>query len=271
MMLARNGILLGTTVALVCAIVLVWNAEREGRPTESDTGSDKNSVIKYIELDPEYAEITNGEALPTSDSQVPEVKPVEKHLSLVDHDVPFAIQAPGGDWKNARYQDGCEEASVLMAFRWLEGKKITDAKKELDTISRAMEKQLETFHDTSMEDTFAFVQRYAPKSDATLLNGVTIDQMIVALREGKILVTATNGRKLGNPNFTSPGPEYHMLVVRGYDPASDEFITNDPGTRRGEGYRYKSATLFSAMQNYRTGHHEGTLPEEKMVIAFGKQ
>lgn len=67
------------------------------------------------------------------------------------------------------------------------------------------------------------------------------------------MVVPTNGRALGNPNFTAPGPERHMLVLIGYDPETKEFITNDPGTRQGRHYRYHEEVLFSAIRDYPTG------------------
>ena len=46
-----------------------------------------------------------------------------------------------------------------------------------------------------------------------------------------------------------------MLVIKGYDAETDQFITNDPGTRRGAGYRYAAAALFAAINDYPTGDH----------------
>jgi len=37
-----------------------------------------------------------------------------------------------------------------------------------------------------------------------------------------------------------------MIVIRGFDPATKEFITNDPGTKRGEFYRYDIDLLEKA-------------------------
>jgi len=59
------------------------------------------------------------------------------------------------------------------------------------------------------------------------------------------------GRELGNPNFTDPGPLYHMLVVRGY--TENNFITNDVGTRKGENYQYKYDVLMNAIHDWNGG------------------
>ena len=41
-----------------------------------------------------------------------------------------------------------------------------------------------------------------------------------------------------------------MLVIRGYDDENQEFITNDPGTKRGKGFRYDYQTLLQAIADW---------------------
>ena len=55
---------------------------------------------------------------------------------------------------------------------------------------------------------------------------------------------------LNNPNYTSPGPAYHVIVITGYDDASGEFTTNDPGTEEGKNYRYPYKILLTALHDY---------------------
>ena len=69
-----------------------------------------------------------------------------------------------------------------------------------------------------------------------------------ALIENKLVIMPANGQLLGNPNFKSPGPIYHMLVITGYD--ANGFITNDPGTRRGLNYSYDFDTLYNAVAEW---------------------
>src|SRR3989338_9613961 len=68
--------------------------------------------------------------------------------------VPFTTQAPFADWEDDRQQDGCEEASVLMAIRWIRGQGITK-QEALDEILAMSAYELEkygSYHDTSAED-----------------------------------------------------------------------------------------------------------------------
>jgi len=73
---------------------------------------------------------------------------------------------------------------------------------------------------------------------------------------------------LGNPYFSGEGPWYHMLVITWYDHRG--FITNDPGTKRGEGYHYDEATLINAIHDW-TGVKENIAQGGKsMLIITGK-
>ena len=58
---------------------------------------------------------------------------------------------------------------------------------------------------------------------------------------------------LKNPYYTQPGPERHKVVIIGYDPDNKEFITNDPGTRRGADYVYDGALLWDAIHDWNGG------------------
>jgi hypothetical protein len=99
---------------------------------------------------------------------------------------------------------------------------------------------------------------------------VNVRSIVTELRAGNIVLVPANGQKLNNPHYKTPGPERHMLVVRGYNPATDEFITNDPGTKMGEGYRYPSEVLLDAAIDYPTGNHEPIVEAKKAMIIVSK-
>ncbi len=69
-------------------------------------------------------------AVPTSSSPPP--SPTLAPLQLVTQSVPFTVQAPLGDWTDARQQDGCEEASVLMAMAWVRDEEFVNEVDALD-------------------------------------------------------------------------------------------------------------------------------------------
>ena len=82
--------------------------------------------------------------------------------------------------------------------------------------------------------------------------------------DGKLVIYPANGQMLDNPNFTEPGPIYHMLVITGYD--KDTFITNDPGTRNGFNYKYSYDTLEAANGTWDHDAHEINLSDKRIII-----
>jgi hypothetical protein len=53
-------------------------------------------------------------------------------------------------------------------------------------------------------------------------------------------------------------------VIRGYDETEGEFITNDPGTRMGNGYRYKYEKLIAAVHDWNHELAAGGMTNEEM-------
>jgi hypothetical protein len=199
--------------------------------------------------------------------------PVGADQTTVLLKVPFTSQAPDGQWEDLRFQDGCEEASVLMAIKWVKGESITRTEATAAILDMA-EWQLQSygsFRDTNAQDTAdRLIRDYFSYNQYRVSKEVNTQNIVAELRAGNIVLVPANGQKLYNPYFTAPGPEHHMLVIRGYHPSTDEFITNDPGTKRGEGYRYKSEILIGAVIDYPTGDHEPITGVQKAMIIVSK-
>lgn len=188
---------------------------------------------------------------------------------LILQTVPFTSQAPQGQWHEAIYQDGCEEASLIMALAWVTRTSVTpqSAAADIKKISDHEKNSKLGYHpDLSTEDTLKLLKSYYRYKNAVVKNDVTVKDIIEELKNGRLIIAPTNGRLLNNPNFTPPGPPHHMLVIIGYDPATDQFITNDPGTRKGKSYRYSSQVLYNAIRDYPTGFHAKTDSNKKDVI-----
>lgn len=169
---------------------------------------------------------------------------------LVHHRVPFTSQAPYGNWDQP-YQDACEETSLIMWHAARE--KITLDPATADAkIHELVDLQNITgsFHDTTAEETAQLAHDAYGYEIPQVAYDMSIEEMKRALSENNLLITPAAGQLLGNPNFTPPGPEYHMLVVIGYDDTTQEFITNDPGTRNGQDFRYAYETLHSAIHDW---------------------
>lgn len=244
------------------------NSEQETnsnqQTTEVDFSNKKDSLSGEESNSTEIALNESGEHDKASET--------ESVVKSVQYDVPFTSQAPFGEWNVPEFQDGCEEASAIMANAWISGKSLSPAgvKKDLLNIAASEKQEIGHSTDTSAEDTKRLLlEQYFHLAHVELVEHFEKRDLIVALSRGIVLVPM-NGRLLGNPNFTSPGPLHHMVVVMGYDPRAHEFITNDPGTRKGAGYRYDEEVFFRAVRDYPTGMHEESETVEKNMIVVEK-
>lgn len=189
------------------------------------------------------------------------------------HDVPFTSQAPLGEWSDQRQEDGCEEASALMAVSWARGENLTkdESLKQILGSSDYTQKKYKEYRDISLTDTLNWIIKdYFKYQNAAIKQNVTLAEIISELNKGNIIIAPMNGQTLHNPYYVPPGPPNHMLVIRGYDPIKNVFIANDPGTRRGELYEYKTSVLYEAIRVYPTGYHELIEKIRKDVIVVWK-
>ena len=187
--------------------------------------------------------------------------------------VPFAAQAPFGEWSDPKQQNACEEISAVMTIAWAKGETLTlkEAKDRVIAISDWEQETYGSYQDTSTIDTVKRIfKEYFDYQKVEVFDNVTMSDIIKELESGNLVAVPTNGKLLHNPFFTAPGPATHMLVISGYDYRAKEFITNDPGTRQGEDYRYKQEILFEAIRDYPTGYHEPIKGIQKNMIVVKK-
>lgn len=199
--------------------------------------------------------------------------PVEKEGTVMIQ-VPFTAQAPLGTWSDSRQQDACEEASVIMAMHWVKGTNpgtLAQAEKAITDIADWQKTKYGSYVDTSTHDTVSrLFNDYFNYNNVRVEENISADDIIDQLEAGNIVIVMANGQALGNPFFTAPGPERHALVIIGYDYDTDQFVTNDPGTRSGKGYRYTRSVLIGAVRDYPTGDHEPILSVKKNMIVVEK-
>ena len=181
--------------------------------------------------------------------------------------VPFTPQAPHANW-DMPYQEACEEASLSIAHAYYEG--VTAgvisaevADEELIQMIDFEEETLGFDPDISAQETVELIKAYYGYDRVDILTNPTIEELQEQLAAGRPVIVPAAGQLLENPYFTAPGPLYHMLVLRGY--TSDYFITNDQGTRRGDGYLYPFETIMQAMHDWNDGDVKNG---EKVVIVI---
>lgn len=187
-------------------------------------------------------------------------------------DVPFTAQAPSGNWGDPRQQNGCEEAAALMAMAWAREITFTpeEAEKEITGIADYELENYEHFHDTSVQDLVDQVFKgYFQYDKVEIRYDINAEDIKKELENGNLVLAPADGAILNNPFYSEP-PREHMVVIRGYDSNAKEFIVNDSGTSKGEGFRYSENILYEAIYDYKTGYHEPIDEKRKAMIIVKK-
>ena len=195
---------------------------------------------------------------------------ISEQASL-DIDVPFTTQAPFARW-DPLHEEACEEASLIMMHHFLEGTTITpdQAEKEIQALV-AWEFAHRYRKDVTAEELAKIAQEYYGYK-AHVDSDTSPDHLRALLIAGHPLIVPMAGRLLGNPNFSGAGPWYHMIVLRGYEKGwfgEHLFITNDPGTRKGEKYTYSEAIFENAIHDW-VGVNEKIAEGSKRVVIVEK-
>ena len=197
-----------------------------------------------------------------------EIKQIEKIskenlLPKIEQDVAFMVQAPFGNWKDPIFQNACEEDSMIMAMSWVKGIKTIsaqDAQKQIKDIVDFENKKFGYNTDTDINDMQSIFQDFFHYSNVDVQENITLSDIINEIQKGNVVLVPAFGQSLKNPNYTSPGPVAHMLVIIGYNPNTKEFIANDSGTKYGDGYLYPENVLFEAIWQYSSGAKAPKLP-----------
>ncbi len=184
--------------------------------------------------------------------------------------VPFTPQAPRADW-SLPYQEACEEASLYMVYAYYQKFSpglisAESAEKELLQIIAFEQKLFGYYEDTTIEQVATLAESMYGYGNVEVIDDPTVEQIKTQLAEGRPVIVPAAGRLLQNPNFQQPGPVYHMLVIRGYT-NKGQFITNDPGTRRGEAYLYDFDTLMNAIHDW-NGGDDITQGKKRILIIY---
>lgn len=209
------------------------------------------------------------------ENQKPQENSKEDVLEKSETKVPFIVQAPFANWKDPVFQNACEEASMIMAMGWVKSTTFfspQEAHDEIEKLVKFEDKNLGFNTDTDTKDMERIFREYFKHEKVESRENISIQDMKDELEKGSVVLVPTFGRVLGNPNYTSPGPVTHMLVITGHDERKKEFVTNDPGTRKGKDYRYDENVLFDAVWNYPSGPvlpdpPKGDLEKSMLVVS----
>jgi len=179
--------------------------------------------------------------------------------------VPFTTQAPFKIW-DEYHEEACEEASLLMVKYFNDNKKLNPeiAEKEIQAMIKFQLKKYGDYRDSNAEELVRLAKDFYGMENLSVVHDFSKEDLKKWLTKGKPIIVPAAGRLLHNPNFTYPGPLYHNLVLTGY--AGEEIITNDPGTRKGENYRYNIKVLYEAIHDFPGKKEEINKGRKAMIV-----
>jgi len=177
--------------------------------------------------------------------------------------VPFTTQAPFGNW-NEPFEDACEEASALMVDYYYQHKTFTQQIAK-DEILKMIDWEVKYFgvnKNLTAEEAAAILKNYLGYKKVVVIQNPTIADIKQEILAKHPVILPAAGRLLANPYFKSPGPIYHMLVIKGF--TNDKFITNDPGTNtKGKDFMYVYDNLMKSMHSW---NEQDILQGDKKII-----
>jgi len=237
-------------ILIILTAIFTVGCQTKSVSDDFNTLSAKQTEIKE-EIQPEVtttAEIQEeqfGEVLGVETEQPVELESPVK----LDYPVSFVPQAPYAVWDEL-HEEACEEAAIIMVVKYFKNENLTAHTMEQGIISLAKWEEENGYEiDLTAKEAVDIIKDYFNLS-AELISEVTVETIKQELQSGSLIIVPAAGRQLGNPYFQTPGPIYHMLVIRGYDDSAGEFITNDIGTKRGEAFRYKYKKLLDAIHDW---------------------
>jgi hypothetical protein len=251
---------------MIAGGLALLNKERLQARFFSDQPSELPQAVEVVQA--ENAN-TNAADLPTGEVLGEEVElaaaPIlKKEFNLA---VPFVLQAPTANW-DAVHNETCEEAAILTVhYYWTKVKKFTAAQVEtqFSKMIKYENKKFGDFKDTTAKQTAQTIKEVYGYKKVEVLPMKSLNDAKVHVQAGRPVIIPAAGKLLKNPNFRNGGPLYHNLVIRGWL-KDGRIITNDPGTRKGNGYVYKPAILWNAIHDWNGGKiYQG---QKVMIVVY---
>lgn len=171
--------------------------------------------------------------------------------------LPYTSQIPDGRWV-APWSVACEEASIIMVEQYYLGNRLrqiprVEAKNLMTPLFRWEDNTFGFNHDTDAAQTARIINEYSSFT-ATIVNNPTVEDIKNQLRAGHPVITLHQGRWLENhlTSYKSSSRGYHMIVLKGFDDETKQFISHDPGIRSplGLDYRYSYDTIMRSLHDF---------------------
>ncbi len=177
-------------------------------------------------------------------------RPETEIRTALNIEVPFFTQAPHSNW-DYPWQEACEEASILNVANIFKGMNLNK-----DTFNTELLRLVEwekiyfgSYEHTSISQTAEMIKiQYNLRTE--IHENPSFDDIKTIISNGHLIVAPFAGKLLYNPNFKNGGPNYHMIVIKGYDTEKMQIITNDVGTRMGSNYTYDWSVIENALHDW---------------------
>jgi len=214
----------------------------------------KEEVDLAVNGSAKQAEVALGVEKENANNQKLEIEEKSESLPIsYKLEAPFIPQAPYHDWSEP-WQNACEEAAILVAHHYLQGNTTVvkeQVKKELQDMINWQMKYYGVHKDLKMAEVAEVIEKYLGYENVEVTYDISIEDIKKEIAAGNPVIIPAAGRTLNNPNFTAPGPVYHMLTVIGY--TKTKIITNDPGTRNGKDFTYTYQNFYDSIHDYVDG------------------
>lgn len=165
--------------------------------------------------------------------------------------VPFTPQSPYYNWVQP-WEDACEETVISMVDVYYRQKQYAgqaDAAAHISHIMAIKEQYYGYSLDEDVGKMTDLINNFL-SWEAHVVENPSIEQIKAEVQAARPVIMPTAGKALVNPRFRNGGPPYHTIVISGFDDETGEFITQEPGTRYGEDFRYSYDVIMDAMHDF---------------------
>jgi hypothetical protein len=238
--------------------LFIWSKNGAVRDDIAFQKSELQRVLQEVEmLEQEVLIVPTPEIVSPIEEVVPSAEGESEEVVILPSrfllEVPFTSQAPEKNWDQP-WQDACEEAAILMLDAYYKKYSLSPlfAKTELQKMVD-WESAKGWGGSVEIEKVKMTAQWYMGKGELKIVENPTVEDIKRSIANNHPVLVVADGKVLPNPNFRSGGPLYHALVVIGYDDATGEFVTNDPGTQFGAGFKYKYDDLMNSIRDWNGG------------------
>jgi hypothetical protein len=165
----------------------------------------------------------------------------------------IALEGAAGDFVFDSFKKFDSQAVIDVADSFLETKDISGPA-HAGFISAANKTSNLLFW--GVDDKQAYPENIRAYKEASKIKPAVLKQIAAIkkeLAEGRPVITFHYGYDLKNPliPFRVGGSYYHVMILKGYDENTEEFIVQDSGNEKsGENFRYSSSTIMTSLRDY---------------------